>query len=349
MSAADGLQLCPCGCGGLPKTPGCEFLPGHHARVAERTPRGHLRPRCASGGQKYCARCDAPLRPGQGATRQGRFCSTRCARIVERRLTRPEAEFNRFIYDRLLMSKTTINEFAKQIGLPRTTLRNILGGMCPTRPNLEKLQAFFGPALPVITSETERRRERANRMRERLPLPGTPKWQESRRRSGVSLRGRRQAPELVQKRMDARRASGGEVRAIELLRTQGQQPKARLLARLGSHLRSVPSPTIELIRQWAERDAGLEGLTSAAVLMLWRLTLQGRGLVPKGGRPRNDARRQLVERLMADFPRKADGDLADGFWPTALDRVREAEGKRAPATTESLRLWWADQPGIPGR
>jgi transcriptional regulator with XRE-family HTH domain len=44
VAVAEPARTCRCGCGGVPKSPRSEFLPGHHSRVAPRPPGGGVGP-----------------------------------------------------------------------------------------------------------------------------------------------------------------------------------------------------------------------------------------------------------------------------------------------------------------
>jgi hypothetical protein len=255
----------------------------------------------------------------------------------------PKEPFNRFLYDWWLTSKQGFQPAARQLGLSRAGFKQLLWGARPTQRTVDCLRAYFGDCLPPVETHTERLRERVRYARENLyPQPGSPAYAASKRKAGLALRGRRVAPDTVRRRVETQRAAGLFARKAEDMGRITRQPKARAARMLSNHLRASSAPSAEQIREWAGRAAQKIGLPRAAVLALWRPRLQERGLAPRGGRPQNEKRHQLVAIRMASWPRKADGDLADGFWDDTLQHVRRLEREKAPATPDSLMEWWYD-------
>lgn len=164
-------------------------------------------------------------------------------------------------------------------------------------------------------------------------------------------KGHRKSRAAVEKGVATKKAAGVYTVVTAKLVDEARTVRGRVRSALNGRLRHRPSPEPVEWEAWAAGVAHHYGLTKDAVVKMWESTLQRRGLLDaapqRTGRRRNAKRHLLVSRLMQTWPRKADGDLADGFWKKAFNRVSELEGKKAPGSTATLRRWWIEFHRVP--
>lgn len=174
-------------------------------------------------------------------------------------------------------------------------------------------------------------------------------WRETGRRNGrVSHSGFKRSADEIQRMVATKRAKGlfdsDAFKLVKISRSLRMQVIKSLSGYLIHHRQASPKE----LRTFAVRVAGQHGWSVSSVTALWRPYLQRRGLSVQAGRPAlatnvKTARAAAIAEVRASWPRTKHGDLADGFWSAALDRVKQAEGPKAPSSKESLRQWWLDQ------
>lgn len=228
-------------------------------------------------------------------------------------------------------------EVARLAGVSRPSICRISRGAVPTAGTLERLRAAFGDRIPEITTETARRSEQAYLL---LAAHGhKARSASARAKQAEKQRGKaRPAQSAAMVRYYARsgstRPEGNAL--IQFVRSV----EGRALISLGKFLRATPKPSQGQLDDWARRTANRLGLSMSEIELVWRATLQDRGLKKRRGRDPLDKRRDLVEGVMTTWPRTPSGRLVAGFWPRAARRVREEEARAISA--DDLRTWYRD-------
>jgi hypothetical protein len=150
-------------------------------------------------------------------------------------------------------------------------------------------------------------------------------------KSARSRQGLIPSPAALAKGVQTRWDRGVYNRTLANLHEANTSKKAALARGLGKRLGRTPTPSRELINEWAADTSERVGLAESAVLAIWKPYLQRRGLVHAGGRGREEERCTRLRALMASWPRTRKG-LADGFWNRAA--------QQEDMDYKSLKEWW---------
>jgi hypothetical protein len=382
--------VCHCDCG-EPAPPGARFIHNHHGKVPrircrvcdQPAPEGpahtRRRPSYDAATETFlCPPCGRATRrtPRRGPRREWLtgYCSIcgdpfqyppyndqkRCKEhrtFAPRRARPPKAPLAAFLHQEWVRTRPPLSlvDIARKIGLSRSSLLNYLDGSTPTRPNLDKLRSAFGDRLPDVTADNERRREQARAIYPLSPQPGTPEFMAARRKAGAKMRGRPKTEEHIRKAMETRRATGELEVQSERLHTATQRLDWRARRVLRNRLRGNPSPSPELVRQWAEVASSGLAMSVEMILAAWRPLLVRCGLAASGGRPRAEARHVKMLEILAAKKLTPHAPKPQGFWPevtpllnkAAVDAAQRA-GKpaRRALTYASYTRWWSDH--LPG-
>lgn len=329
------LALCACGCGQRVKTPGGRYLRGHQPR----TPR--------VGSELRTCVCGNVVRVPPSRVDTWRACSEPCltaGNITRRTRNRLQRRCTEYLSEHRL----TLKGFAEAARVTPNTFSEWLRrkGRRPSQSMVTALAVFFGipeeQALKEAGGVTaEQRRSEIARRNIEAGLLDAGKSPETRREAGAGNRGKTKSPEHRAALSAAHKGSAAAKRASEGLaawhRTTDGKMVQWLLSLLGNH----PHPTKDQLLDYADRAAANLGTRRDLILRAWRPHLQKRGLAPKGGRRPLTERKRIVDQLRATWPRKRDGDLADGFWREATEQVNQAEG--GDLDPYAVRSWWNQQ------
>jgi transcriptional regulator with XRE-family HTH domain len=361
QALVDGCAICACpdcrASGQRCVTPGAKYVAGHHLRdpewMAQHTGHSGWRRR---GRKHYCAVQNCRVYrwlPPSRASKAKRWNDLlgRCADYIKEH-------------------GLTISAFCEMVGTSTAVLNQWRRGAGRRVPRvlIERLAELFempyDDALAEAGGETAEdvktakgKRLSALSVAARKTLEGQTRFAAGHRKGAAARRGGKQSPEHTAKVVRALTENG----TYDRLRERSRQTNGQVRQALVGWLNGNPTPTREeLIRRAEDVGKRYGQLPVESVLPIWRPGLERHGLgdllapaTPesghpargpnKGGRPRNEKRQRLVLHLMDGWARKTDGDLVDGFWPMALERVTALEGAKAPKTIDSLQLWWRDQ------
>jgi hypothetical protein len=300
--------------------------------------------------ERKCAGCRRPF--SYPAYEKRTYCSADCANSKGRDLDPPDDEFHQFLFDQWCDSGLAVQPYARQLGLTAGGFRRLVNGGLPLRRTLERLEAFYGAALPATPTETERRPAMVMALQPGLPKAGTPEIRARARKAGDTMRGQRR-PGAGAKMVATKRARGLLEKDAPRLRALARQPKVRARAALGFYLHLHPTASLDDLRQRAKRVAPGLGLTANGVWAEWVPVLDARGPLDRGGGQANERRHDLLDRLMADWPRSPAGKLKRGFWGCAADQVYKVESAvnpEAPCLSgPQLQEWYRRHTREPGR
>lgn len=292
--------------------------------------------------------CGRPLPP-----KHRRYCSRVCYGRERHRWTgsRPLGRTDLALFlaserDGYRKQGMTQNQLARDIGVSAAALVRYLAGCTPTAPAYGQLQRFFGLDLPVVKTETARRREQA--LNNCAALRKRPEREREERARGAGAAGRGHSkPESFRRALRARHQRGrldSESRGERYMADSAKRltrfvtsVHGRAAVSLGKYLDATPSPTREQIRAMAAAVASNTGMTVHEVKAGWRPMLRARGL-EKTGRPPNERRHRLLVELMDGWTRTTTGQLAPGFWKEAARQVTALE--TSTINHEDLRVWW---------
>lgn len=287
-----------------------------------------------------CHKEYVPKRPGQRQI----VCSPVCAASLRRRHKVAKSPLAQLIFDAWRESGQALNAYARLLGLRcPATLRNLIRGRNPTDRTYEQLRATFGERLPLLVTESERRRQRFAAIRPMsLAAMHAPA---AKAKSAASRRGLKRSPEAIANQLASARLSGRWRNSVEAMTRYQRTPRGKSLAALRMFLRFTPKPSNHDVQQWTDATAGKLGLTPEAVRALWRQTLVQRGLRQAGGRPARDRRYKLVDLAMKRWPKTPGGYLADGFWDKIADKIQAVERSDIdPAALQTGYYRWKRKP-----
>jgi hypothetical protein len=358
--------LCGCGCGKLAAL-GAAFIRGHSSRVVPRGADGRARPilerplcacgqcnervkklgsrflrghnnklRDAAGRPQRCGHCRRviPRRRGIGYKE---FCDDTCWAESQRKKRDPETALGRFVFEAWFESGLSLNAFARDIGITRESLTDLLDDRLPLRRNLDILRARYGDALPASETANDASSVRYTALLYEHGHEG--RTEKAIRKRAKTVRGRAHSEERKKKIRDKLAETGGFDKFLGDSRKWSKSLEGRANLSLNVYLRHTPEPTRDEVRDWCKEVGARLGRRSDWVRAVWAQRLESRGLWrPPGPAPKKWERRHAhVDHLTADAARKADGSLADGFWPDAALLVSEQEGIQPPLSGEGLR------------
>ena len=279
-------------------------------------------------------------------------CSVACRAAVRRHLPTWNLLQKRVLalMDR---ERLSLSAFAVLVDVDRSVLKTWFAreGSALRKDALARLAIALGipleQALRESGGKTTEDKKRAAAVANLTAIRGDEQlWRKTVTASRSAQRGQPKDRSVVERRQRTRLENGAHERTMSALSAAAEKDAVRVRRSLQlnvakyrtQHAGQNPPPT--KIKAWEGTAAKRFALPEAVVRGYWKEPLEQEGLKGKGGRPANESRCRLIERLMAKWPRRADGDLADGFWPMALKEVREREGQRAPSTPEALADWW---------
>lgn len=234
--------------------------------------------------EKICAQCNKSFEfrsrpPESKQRREGVYCGRTCqSRAAMNRLV-PKTELGRFLFDQLRESRQTKAAYARRIGVSWTCLSWLLNDALPTQKNLERLEAFFGDAMPETATETERRQKMVREpllIEKAKRLANTP---EALRKRGLKLRGRKKSPQEIERQLASSRASGGLERALAALAEYRDSEKGKAERALFTRLRATPAPDESTLAGWAIDDGKRLELAALVVRAYWTEYMAKKGLL----------------------------------------------------------------------
>jgi len=285
--------------------------------------------------ERLCEQCEErPIPP-----EHKHYCDNVCrglARSYEKGRKIAPTSFARFLDRKNRSLRVTHNAFASMVGIaPATLTRWRQGKSVPVADAYERLRDLFGDEVPVLEETgTDRKRESALKGITVMNSAPAEVRRERARRGGEAGRGGRKPRRAVALREEYK--SGSRARPSATHAPDVTTPQGRARVSLGKYLRGNPFPSPEVLRGWAVEVSARIGLSEDEVIAAWRPKLRRWGLI-KGGRPSEESRHVLVERLRAEHA-LPDGRVKWGFWRHAARMVREDEGTEIGG--ESLRVWW---------
>ena len=240
-----------------------------------------------------------------------------------------------FLRDEMLREQITAAELGRRLGVPHGVLTSWLRGAMPTETNLAKLRMAYGSRLPLVTSDTERRRNQA-RANHQVAVAAL-QTQEARARNAAARRGRPN-PALsatMRAKAAAAKASG---------RTYGpghgaKPPRWRAMIALGHLMRSNTRPSRSVLEVRAADVGGRLGVSADTVLGWWRPSLQAAGL-KRMGRPPKKERCWLIRRLLQEYA--PTGRVGWGQWAQIRRQVNAAEDRPAKGPEVDAEEWWKE-------
>jgi transcriptional regulator with XRE-family HTH domain len=249
--------------------------------------------------------------------------------------------FARFLWIKLEEEHLSQRIFARQLGVTPATVTRWLQGAAPPEAAYERLRARYGESVPMVTTETERRRVKARENAAKLNSAPA-QVRASRARAGGRA-GRGKTKPDHSNRMRAWYASpAGTEHRLRLVEIDGPRlteavttPHGRSLVALGKFLDHNPDASEERLRAHAGVVAERLSLTLDEVWAGWRPRLRRRGFQIGPGRPPNLDDKASVDREIAKARPGRAGKLPSGFWPQMAVKL----GRQA-SEGESVRRWY---------
>lgn len=285
--------------------------------------------------QRLCVVCrQRPVPP-----KHKLYCSNVCRGLAKREGRKlASTPFAHFLQMKLAELNCTQGLFARKVGVSPPTVTRWLQGGAPLADAYERLKAMYGDEVPVIATETDRRRAKARENLCALNAVSPEDQRERAQRGGAAGKGKPKPAHSEKMRewhaseaaVDHRRRLVEDLgpRLTQYVTSDG----GRALVSLGKFLENRPDATLDELRSHAMVVARrLHPLTSDAVFELWKPTLRARGYPVGKGRPRDEELWRAVDELVG-AARNADGRLPDGSWSA----IAEAVG-RLPEQAENLR------------
>ncbi len=295
------------------------------------------------GGRKVSAVCEKCGKEFETFPRKLiRYCSQECHYKARQRRPVPKTALGRFLLQQVNKSGMTRIDLEKAIGISRGQLRNLINGNAPTQKTLAQLEAYFGPGLPATETANVGFVERGRKIQAEYGHLG--RTTEARAKGVKARTGQKHSPEWTERIKDGQAESEAFQKMLADLKRRGDGLQNRVMLYLFGRLRWLPKPTKDDIAQWALEAAAKSEVSLDVVHALWKAHLQKKGLISKAGRKKLTERETIVKNLMATWPRKADGDLADGFDRQFALLVRQVEApKDSSAVTDEdiavLKVW----------
>jgi transcriptional regulator with XRE-family HTH domain len=303
-----------------------------------------------------CINCGGEYESVLSDADERKTCSRWCS-AMQKRKWEPWNPLQRRCVKEMARTKSSLTQFAKAVGIGEPALgawfRN--EGRATARANLEKLAAYLGIPVEQAIAEaggTTAEEGRSARGRARGAVfhaqAGTATSRKRLRPAQEAAqranRGRRQSTETVEKRMAARKATGGEAYTTDRLVEFKKSPVGRAVHSVLLRLGGNPSRPSEAQRDAAYAAAAqTSGLRIEAVKVAVRPYLLRHGLVYHGGRRRGEARHDFIVGLLADRGLTPADDAPWGFFTErgpAFPGVRALEGEDAPDSPANLYRWW---------
>jgi len=292
---------------------------------------------CLQCGQRFPVR----IRVRRGKARRPRTCgSRRCLNAARR--PRAWNDLQQRCLEQLVAQGLSFAAWARDVGIERETLRKWFqkrDSALSTR-FLQRLADVLGISIEQalreaggLTAEDKHRAVGVQIGTQNLvqsiedPKARRVVYEKSAR----SRQGLIPSTDALAKGVQTRWATGVYGRTLTRLQEVNGSKKAALVRGLGKRLGRTPTPSRELISEWAADTSERVGLAQSAVLAIWSPYLRRLGLVHAGGRGREEERCSRVRALMATWPRTRKG-LADGFWNEAA--------RREDMDYDSLKWWW---------
>lgn len=324
-------------------------LPGFEAvdSPAARPPRGYQAHGRREG--RTCSICGRRVWVELSRAKAWRYCSRRCATVAQTRLRPyPGIPLQQRCMEWMASQRSNFNALARLVGVRPTSLRKwFKDGGTLKRSTLAQLAEVLGISLETAIAEaggitdTEARAAIGKAAAAR----NFPHDTESRRpiaqKAGATRRGRPMPRQVIEKGTATRKATGSFDRALGLAIDASRSPRGRIMHALYGHLLHNRTPTTAEQHHWAKATGDRFGVSARQVEAIWRPYLQARGLRRVAGRKPLAARRNMIDDLMAPWPRKGDGDMADGFWPEAARLVSTMEGRQIDYA--ALKRWYYGQ------
>jgi hypothetical protein len=293
---------------------------------------------------RKCRRCrrDLPKR------KQQKYCSRLCSNARKRPVFFPKTALGKDVNGLWEASGLGLTEFAKSAcRIAVETLKKILKDEPIWSATFERLNETLGgdlhpPAQTINDIRSEEGKQRLEELGKKHPF----KSAENRAKANETRRGSTRKPEAIAKQVLTHETSPRWAAHMENLHARKGSPEwhARLfLARL---LRITRQPSDELLHQWlieavaSFKELGFEKMTPEAMYSVWRRTLVKIGRLRPGGRPREEARHQIVIDLMAKRGLTPADSMPRGFWPVAFAAVRNAGEEGILDSHEKLSSWW---------
>jgi transcriptional regulator with XRE-family HTH domain len=277
-------------------------------------------------------------------------CKAICSAEFRRGL-KPWNQLQKRCFERMAADGLSVTAFTRSVGVSRATFNDWVRNKNSTTSgqNLAKLASAFG-ILPEQAlkeaggvADEERRAETGRRLVEALSARHLPVSLLTRAKMSATHKGVPKTQEHREKIRAAHVGSPAAQRAGTRLSTFRRSPEGKLVHPLWRFLQLHPEPTAEDIAVHQAAVAARTGSKLALVRTAQRPYLQMKKLVPLGGRPRLVDRKRVIGELMATWPQKKNGDLADGFWRMAAKKVSDVEQYAIPIDAAGLKVWWKRQ------
>jgi hypothetical protein len=354
LPTPDPETLCRCGCGTPLRSVGA-FEPGHHMRVTPRRSNGQALPIREWGALTASLRLDDRTRVclscGEEfhmARRTHSYCSPACAGAGRRKLTAWN-ELQRRVLSRIRQDRISLQAFARQSGLPFTSLQTWFQrkGSTVSGSTIDQLARALDISFPRALREAggvtaEEQRAKSIRAKADSLEPET--------RSRIARNARRARRTLtwseasIKKRRATRESNGADDRQSARAQKYNSTLRGQVMSRLGGQLRLAPPPTREhptraQIEGWLSEIAAELGEEVRLVRAAARDYLQRKGIYGAGGRPRHEKRHALILNEVLARGLTPGGPKPRGFWKDIVDITRSQIGSREPGSGGQQRYW----------